>query len=155
MFGVMLSYPLFVDLYVLLRVEARSREIWRPNWRSTWSCTKKASCVLDHILWPNNVSCYILTNACTVRLIWWDLIGYLVCLPYTLQTNELLGSLAIALPGFGLIGYLVCLPYTLQTNELLGSLAIALPGFGINAIYIWFMIMFQYDLLLLVYSYAW
>jgi hypothetical protein len=54
-----------------------------------------------------------------------------------LQTNELLGSLAIALPGFGLIGYLVCLPYTLQTNELLGSLAIALPGFGINAIYIY------------------
>jgi hypothetical protein len=28
-----------------------------------------------------------------------------------------------------------CLCYTLQTNELLGSLAIALPGFGINAIY--------------------
>jgi hypothetical protein len=35
------------------------------------------------------------------RLNWWDLIGYLVCLMYALQTNELLGSFAIALCGFG------------------------------------------------------
>jgi hypothetical protein len=35
-------------------------------------------------------------------LIWWNLVGYLVCLPYTLLTNELLGRLAIALPGFGI-----------------------------------------------------
>jgi hypothetical protein len=36
----------------------------------------------------------------------------------------------------GLIGFPVCLPYyTLHINELLGSLAIALPGFRINVIY--------------------
>jgi hypothetical protein len=37
-----------------------------------------------------------------LRLNWWDQIGYLVCLPYTLHTNELLGSHAIALPSFGI-----------------------------------------------------
>jgi hypothetical protein len=31
-----------------------------------------------------------------------------------------------------LIGYPDCLPYTLHTNELLGSLSMALPGRGIN-----------------------
>jgi hypothetical protein len=35
-----------------------------------------------------------------LRLILWDLIDYLVYLPYTLHTNELLDSVAIALPGF-------------------------------------------------------
>jgi hypothetical protein len=32
----------------LLQVEA--------NWRSTWSCTKKASCALDHSSLANNIS---------------------------------------------------------------------------------------------------
>jgi hypothetical protein len=41
-------------------------------------------------------------NTCAVRLNRWDLIGYLVLLPCTIYTNELLGSLAIALPGFGI-----------------------------------------------------
>jgi hypothetical protein len=36
----------------------------------------------------------------------------------------------------GPIGYLVCLPYTLQANELLGTLVIALHSFRINVIYI-------------------
>jgi hypothetical protein len=34
-----------------------------------------------------------------------------------------------------LIGYKDCLPYTLHTNELLGSLAIAPPDFRINVTY--------------------
>jgi hypothetical protein len=37
-----------------------------------------------------------------VRLNWWGLIDYIVCSSYTLHTNELLGSLAIALPGWGI-----------------------------------------------------
>jgi hypothetical protein len=37
----------------------------------------------------------ILNHSVTVRLSRCDLIGYLVCLPYTLQLNELLGSLAM------------------------------------------------------------
>jgi hypothetical protein len=72
-FGVMLPYPLFAWLYVLLRIEARSRRTWRPNWISIWSCTKKASCALDHSSLPNNVP----VNHCDMLgLIWWDLIGY-------------------------------------------------------------------------------
>jgi hypothetical protein len=59
----------------------------------------KASCALDHSSLPNNVH----VNHCDMLgLILWDLIGFLVCIPHTLQTNELLGRLAIALPGFGI-----------------------------------------------------
>jgi hypothetical protein len=61
-------------------------------------CTKKASHVFDHVLWPNNV---LVVNHCgTVRLNLMGPIGYLVCLPYTLQANELLGTLVIALHSF-------------------------------------------------------
>jgi hypothetical protein len=44
-----------------------------PTWWSTWTCTKKASCALNHSSLPNNVH----VNHCDIlRLIWWDLIGY-------------------------------------------------------------------------------
>jgi hypothetical protein len=59
----------------------------------------QASCALDNSSLHNNVS----VNHCDMlRLIWWDLIGFPSFLPHTLQTNELLGRLAIALPGFGI-----------------------------------------------------
>jgi hypothetical protein len=45
----------------------------------------------------------MLNHCDMLRLIWWDLIGYpSVVYPHTFQTNELLGRLAIALPGFGI-----------------------------------------------------
>ena len=72
-FGVMLPYPLFAWLYVLLRIEARWREIWRPTWWSTRNLKSQASCAHDHFSLPNNVP----VNQCDMlRLIWWDLIGF-------------------------------------------------------------------------------
>jgi hypothetical protein len=96
----MLSYPLFAYLYVILQIEARLRGTSISNW-STWSCTKKQ--VMSLITFFDLIMFMILNHHGTIRLTWWDLIGYLVCLPYTLHTNELLGSIASALLGFGLI----------------------------------------------------
>jgi hypothetical protein len=66
-------YVIVVYMYVLLRVAARSREIWRPIW-STWDLMSKASCALSHFSLPINVP----VNLCDIlKLIWWDLIGFL------------------------------------------------------------------------------
>jgi hypothetical protein len=58
----------------------------------------KASCALDHSSLPNN--CHV-NHSDMLRLILWDQIGFpsIVYSP-TLQTDELLGRFAIALPSF-------------------------------------------------------
>jgi hypothetical protein len=66
-------YVLLIYLYVLLRVDARSRETRRPTWWSTWNLKSKASCALDHFSLPNNV---LVNHYDMLRLIWWDLIGF-------------------------------------------------------------------------------
>jgi hypothetical protein len=76
-FSVMLPYPLFPWLYVLLRVGAR----WRGTWRPTSGAASglqgyhkyKASCALDHFYLSNNV---IYNHRDMLKLIWWNLIDY-------------------------------------------------------------------------------
>jgi hypothetical protein len=59
----------------------------------------KRQVVPDHSSLPNNVP---VNRGDMLRLISWDLIGYPSFVPHTLHTNELLGRLVIALPGFGI-----------------------------------------------------
>jgi hypothetical protein len=74
-----------------------------PNFqRSIWSTyyhKKNASCVFDHIFWPNNIYDSFNHHG-TVRLTWCDLIGYLVLFTLHLAYKWIIGSLAIALPSF-------------------------------------------------------
>jgi hypothetical protein len=80
------NYKLFlfivcIFVYIVVNRKERLQGTWSQTLGkhlSSWSLSNKASCVLDHVfLWPNNIYCYILTYACTVRSNWRDLIGYL------------------------------------------------------------------------------
>jgi hypothetical protein len=52
----MLFLPALCLSICIATIEARLGATWRLNGRSNWSCTKKASCALDHSFLPNNVS---------------------------------------------------------------------------------------------------
>jgi hypothetical protein len=72
-------------MYELLRIKARWRGTWSTNFGEVSEIASKGK--LYHYILHDSVY-----HRDMVRLIWWDLIGYLVLFTLHLHANELLGS---------------------------------------------------------------
>jgi hypothetical protein len=71
MFGVMLILPI-PCLFVLLRIAVRLRVPWRPSWYMGISSLRQVVLLIT----PFYLIMFAINHCDTLRLIWWDLIGF-------------------------------------------------------------------------------